>query len=41
MGISDYINKLVREHGTSNPFKIAKEKGIVILEVELGNINGY
>lgn len=41
MDITNVVSKLVREHGTNNPFKIAKEKGIVILEVELGNINGY
>lgn len=41
MDITNFVNKLVRKHGTSNPFKIAKEKGIIILEMEMGKINGY
>ena len=41
MDITNFVTKLVRKHGTSNPFKIAKEKGIIILEMEMGKINGY
>lgn len=35
------INNLVLEHHTRNPYVIAKELGIIVLEEELGSINGY
>lgn len=41
MDNSTIINKLVRKHGTRDPFKIAKGEGITVLYEELGTINGY
>lgn len=41
MTINKIIKKLVRQYDTQDPFKIAKEKGIVVLEVPLGEINGF
>ncbi|EOB3455091.1 ImmA/IrrE family metallo-endopeptidase [Enterococcus hirae] len=35
------INSLVHIHETRDPFKIAKDKNIVVLEEELGEIFGY
>lgn len=41
MDIQQRINRLVRSHETNNPYRIAKEKGIVIIEAPLGEINGF
>lgn len=35
------INNLVLEHHSRNPYTIAKQLGIIVLEEELGSINGY
>lgn len=35
------INNLVSEHHTRNPYTIASQLGIIVLEEELGTINGY
>lgn len=40
--IRDTVNKLVRIHGTNDPFRIAEEKGIYVIEEDLGEeIFGY
>jgi Zn-dependent peptidase ImmA (M78 family) len=35
------VQKLVKKHGTNNPFEIASQKGIVLVYEQLGNIWGY
>jgi len=39
--INKTIGELIKHHATRDPFLIAKEKGIVIIQEELGNIFGY
>ncbi|BBM13546.1 ImmA/IrrE family metallo-endopeptidase [Enterococcus mundtii] len=35
------INSLIHVHETRNPFKIARDKKIIVIEEELGEIFGY
>lgn len=39
--INEKIDQLVEEYGTRDPFRIAKEKGIIVIEENLENIYGY
>lgn len=39
--INKKINNLVRIHETRNPFRIAKERGILVIFEDLGEIYGY
>ncbi|MBU5469165.1 ImmA/IrrE family metallo-endopeptidase [Falcatimonas sp. MSJ-15] len=39
--IHNYVVKLCKLYGTTNPFEIAKQKNILILKENLGTINGY
>lgn len=39
--IKQIVEKLVKKHGTNNPFEIASQKGIVLLFEQLGGIYGY
>ena len=39
--IDSKIANLLKEHETRNPYKIAKELGIVVIEEELGEVFGY
>ncbi|MEK4171015.1 ImmA/IrrE family metallo-endopeptidase [Lysinibacillus sp. FSL L8-0312] len=41
MGVEDIVLNLIKKYKTEDPFKIAKELGIVILYHDLGNIYGY
>ena len=41
MDIATIVRRLVRIHGANDPFKIAKEKGIIVLSRPLEEINGY
>lgn len=41
MGIENKVLTLVRKFGTSNPYKIAKELDIKLLEADLGEVKGY
>lgn len=41
MDIKETVRLLKKKHNSSNPYKIAKEKGILIIYEELGSINGY
>lgn len=41
MGIENKVLSLVRKFGTSNPYKIAKELDINLLEENLGEVKGY
>ena len=41
MGIENKVLSLVRKFGTSNPYKIAKELDIDLLEANLGEVKGY
>lgn len=41
MGIENKVLTLVRKFGTSNPYKIAKELDINLLEADLGEVKGY
>lgn len=41
MGIENKVLSLVRKFGTSNPYKIAKELDINLLEADLGEVKGY
>lgn len=41
MTIKKEVGKLIKTHETSNPFDIAKEKGIVVTYEPLGSIFGY
>ena len=41
MGIEHKVLSLVRKFGTSNPYKIAKELDIKLLEADLGEVKGY
>lgn len=39
--IKQVVEKLVKKHGTNNPFEIASQKGVVLLFEPLGGIYGY
>lgn len=39
--IDRHIRKLITEHETRNPYKIAKNLGIIVIEEELGEVYGY
>ncbi len=39
--INEKVERLAEEYGTRDPFRIAKEKGIVVIEEELEDIYGY
>ena len=39
--IEEKVNKIIKQHDTNDPYKIAKEKGIQIVFEELGNVFGY
>ncbi|EOW9529574.1 ImmA/IrrE family metallo-endopeptidase [Bacillus cytotoxicus] len=41
MKIKDYVLKIAKKHGTTNPFEIAKRKGIIVLFEDLGNTLGF
>ena len=41
MEIEHKVLSLVRKFGTSNPYKIAKELDINLLEADLGEVKGY
>ncbi|MEY9975774.1 Zn-dependent peptidase ImmA (M78 family) [Lysinibacillus sp. RC79] len=41
MSIKSIVNQLVKKHGTNDPFKIAKNMGIIIVFEPLGNALGY
>ncbi|HEE9030852.1 ImmA/IrrE family metallo-endopeptidase [Bacillus cereus] len=41
MEIKDYVLKIVKKHGTTNPFEIAKRKNIIVLFEDLGNTLGF
>ncbi|HDX9650177.1 hypothetical protein COL68_16575 [Bacillus wiedmannii] len=41
MKIKDYVMKIVKKHGTTNPFEIAKRKNIIVLFEDLGNTLGF
>lgn len=41
MDIKNTVRLLKKKYSTSNPYEIAKEKGILIIFEELGSINGY
>ena len=39
--IRDKVNYVIKKYGTRDPFRIAKEKDILILYEDLGSIQGY
>lgn len=39
--IDEKIEHLIRTHGTRDPFRIAKERKIIIIREPLGEIHGY
>lgn len=41
MGIKDKVNKIKNKYGTNNPFELCVLFNIQVIEMELGNINGY
>ncbi|ACK95600.1 ImmA/IrrE family metallo-endopeptidase [Bacillus thuringiensis] len=41
MKIKEYVMKIVKKHGTTNPFEIAKRKDIIVLFEDLGNTLGF
>lgn len=41
MDIKKVVSRLVKEHGTNDPYEIAKRMGVVVRHVPLGNILGY
>ncbi|MGG1718735.1 ImmA/IrrE family metallo-endopeptidase [Bacillus wiedmannii] len=41
MKIKEYVLKIVKKHGTTNPFEIAKRKKIIVLFEDLGNTLGF
>lgn len=41
MKIKEYVLKIVKKHGTKNPFEIAKRKNIIVLFEDLGNTLGF
>mgnify|MGYP000281037511 CR=1 FL=1 len=41
MDIKELVRRLIKKHGTTNPYTIIKEIGITIVYEDLGTINGY
>lgn len=41
MKIKEYVLNIVKKHGTTNPFEIAKRKNIIVLFEDLGNTLGF
>ena len=41
MDIKELVRRLIKKHGTTNPYTIIKELGITIVYEDLGTINGY
>ncbi len=41
MKIKECVLKIVKKHGTTNPFEIAKRKNIIVLFEDLGNTLGF
>ncbi|MGN4846306.1 ImmA/IrrE family metallo-endopeptidase [Bacillus cereus group sp. MYBK134-1] len=41
MKIKEYVMKIVKKHGTTTPFEIAKRKDIIVLFEDLGNTLGF
>ncbi|MEB4819044.1 ImmA/IrrE family metallo-endopeptidase [Bacillus thuringiensis] len=41
MKIKEYVMKIVKKHGTTNPFEITKRKDIIVLFEDLGNTLGF
>lgn len=41
MDIKELVRRLIKKHGTTNPYTIVKEMGITIVYEDLGTINGY
>lgn len=41
MSINTLANKLAKQHGTRNPFRIASDLGYIIIETPLTGIRGY
>ncbi|NIL31327.1 ImmA/IrrE family metallo-endopeptidase [Bacillus thuringiensis] len=41
MEIKEYVLKIAKKHGTTNPFEIAKRKNIIVLFEDLGNTLGF
>ncbi|TKH69162.1 ImmA/IrrE family metallo-endopeptidase [Bacillus cereus] len=41
MEIKEYVLKIAKKHGTTNPFEIAKRKSIIVLFEDLGNTLGF
>lgn len=41
MDIKEFVLNITEKHGTINPFKIAKNKGIIVLYEDLGNTLGF
>lgn len=39
--IKNYVAKLIKRYGTSDPFSLAKELNIVVLSVPLGELKGF
>jgi Zn-dependent peptidase ImmA (M78 family) len=40
-GIKEIVRQLIKKHKSNDPFRIAKEKNIIILFAELGNTLGF
>ncbi|CAM4060950.1 ImmA/IrrE family metallo-endopeptidase [Bacillus pacificus] len=41
MKIKEYVLEIVKKHGTTNPFEIAKRKNIIVLFEDLGSTLGF
>ncbi|GAB6425871.1 TPA: ImmA/IrrE family metallo-endopeptidase [Bacillus cereus] len=41
MDIKDYVINIAKKHETTNPFKIARQKDIIVLFENLGNTLGF
>ncbi|GIO22468.1 ImmA/IrrE family metallo-endopeptidase [Oceanobacillus sp. J11TS1] len=39
--IEEKVTKLIKKHGTNNPFEIANQKGVIVRYVPLGNVLGF
>ena len=39
--IKDYVAKLIRRHGTSDPFSLADKLNIIVFTVPLGEVQGF
>ena len=40
MNIEKFVHKLIKKHGTNNPFIIAKKENVYIVYIKLGRIFG-